>query len=196
MEGWNSRFGSRFPIPLLLKLTTRLAVDNVGVIRIAVGFDGWGWYCKPFSIYNRRLQTARGQWQGSWGGDAWSLFLLENERNLETVSMRLFQASCLASAFGGAIAGSASCFSLGLAWMLGGFLMGGFAGVLCFLLIIGIAYLLSLSTGSNGMDGAAAEMNHFQHAIVGITLGLTVLAPFLSIAASMGLMAFLRQLFA
>ncbi|MCH2183767.1 MAG: hypothetical protein MK108_17350 [Mariniblastus sp.] len=107
--------------------------------------------------------------------------------------MRLFQASCLASAAGGAIAGSGSCYSYGLAWMLGGFLLGGFSGVLSFLLLIGLSCLLSVSTGTNV---AGDQKNNFQHAVVGITLGITVLAPFLSIAAAMGLMVFLRNLFA
>lgn len=106
--------------------------------------------------------------------------------------MRLFQATCLASAAGGAIAGSVSCYSYGLVWMLGGFLLGGLGGLLSFLLITCFCTFLAHITGTKG---AGPEKNGVQHAVVGITLGITVLSPFLSIAAAIGIMSILRNLF-
>ncbi len=106
--------------------------------------------------------------------------------------MRIFQASCLASAAGGAIGGGISSYSYGVVWILGGFLMGGFGGVLSFLLIIGLcSWLASVTGAASDVEGK----NNAQHAVAGVTLGLTVLAPFLSIAVAMGLMALLRNMF-
>ena len=106
--------------------------------------------------------------------------------------MRIFQASCLASAVGGAIGGAISSYSYGAVWILGGFLMGGFSGVLSFLLIICLcSWLASVTKAASD----AEEKNNAQHAVAGITLGLAVLAPFLSIAAAMGLMVLLRNMF-
>ena len=106
--------------------------------------------------------------------------------------MRLFQATCLASATGGAIAGSVSCYTYGLVWVLGGLLLGGFGGVLSFLVLTCLSALLVHLTGT---ASAGDKKNSAQQAIVGITMGITVLSPFVSIAAAMGIMAVLRDLF-
>ena len=106
--------------------------------------------------------------------------------------MRLFQATCLASAIGGAIAGSASCYTYGLVWVIGGFLLGGFGGVLSFLVLTCLCAFLVYVTGT---ESAGHKKNSAQQAIVGITLGITVLSPFVSIAAAMGIMAVLKNLF-
>jgi hypothetical protein len=106
--------------------------------------------------------------------------------------MRLFQATCLASAVGGAIAGSISCYAYGLVWVLGGLLLGGFGGVLSFLVLTSLCALLVHVTGTKS---AGEKKNSVQQAIVGITLGITVLSPFVSVAAAIGIMAVLKNLF-
>lgn len=106
--------------------------------------------------------------------------------------MRLFQTICLASAVGGALAGSVSCYSYGLVWVLGGFLLGGFGGVLSFLIMTCLGALLVHITGTHS---AGEKKNAVQQAVVGITLGITVLSPFVSVAAAIGIMAVLKNLF-
>ena len=107
--------------------------------------------------------------------------------------MKWFQASCLASAVGGGLGGSISGYSDGVAWMFGGFFLGGCLGVISFFLITaGCSFLVS-STGTN--QAPQDELNGFQQAVLGITLGLTMVAPVLALAGAIGGVTLLREAF-
>ena len=107
--------------------------------------------------------------------------------------MKLFQASCFASAVGGAIGGSISGYSEGIAWAFGGFLLGGCLGVLSFFFITMCCSLLVSTSGTQRAQ--QDELTGFQQAVLGITLGLTVLSPFLAVAAAIGGVTLCRNAF-
>ena len=70
-------------------------------------------------------------------------------------------------------------FGMGVRW----FIVRRLRGVLSFLVLTSLCALLVHVTGTKS---AGEKKNSVQQAIVGITLGITVLSPFVSVAAAIG----------